>query len=73
MARPKILEIPPFITSRHMAGAFLGGVGGIDSPHALVPELSVTSSPINQNLNPFNSNIPAHPKKELISLSVPML
>ena len=42
MVRPKILEIPPFITSRHMAGAFLGGVGGIDSPHALVPELSVT-------------------------------
>ena len=33
-----------------MAGAFLGGVGGIDSPHALVSELSVTSSPTNQNL-----------------------
>ena len=36
--------------SRDMAGAFLGGVGGIDSPHALVSELSVTSSPTNQNL-----------------------
>ena len=34
-----------------MAGAFLGGVGGIDSPHALVSELSVTSSPINPNLS----------------------
>ena len=29
-----------------MAGAFQGGVGGIDTPHALVPELSVTSQSI---------------------------
>ena len=51
IARAKIIKIPTFLTSRDMAGAFLGGVGGIDSPHALVSELSVTSSPTNQNLN----------------------
>jgi len=49
-----------------MAGAFLGGVGGIDSPHALVPELSVTSSPTNQNLKNKCEKIAIFFEKELL-------
>ena len=37
-------------TSPQKISPYSGGVGGIDSPHALVPEVSLTSSPINSNL-----------------------